>query len=124
LLTVSAGRLSILKFAFKSFTVAQIIDANPEMPMNEMFSDYTTNHIFPELRHSAAQFCPEHTRKILPKNRERISLVKVDILVSVSKGDNHLRCCLISKIEMPESTLKIACMKKIITPLLLFRQKQ
>jgi len=50
LLTVSAGRLSILKFAFKSFTVAQIIDANPEMPMNEMFSDYTTNHIFPELQ--------------------------------------------------------------------------
>jgi len=101
------------------------------MPMNEMFLDYyTTNSsletafCYTELLHSAAQFCPEHTRKILPKNRERISLGKVDILVSVSKGDNHLRCCLISKIEMPESTLKIACMKKIITPLLLFRQKQ
>jgi hypothetical protein len=64
-------------------------------------SSLETAFCYTELRHSAAQFCPEHTRKILPKNRQRISVGKVDILVSVSKGDNHLRCCLISKIEMP-----------------------
>jgi len=78
LLTVSDGPLSILKFAFKNFTVAQITDANPKMPMNEMFLDYyTTNSsletafCYTELLHSAAQFCPEHTRKILPKKIEK-----------------------------------------------------